>query len=175
MSKTSWFPRPHHHLGPPQGRDRCGSDKCSKEEGIIPPSPPTRGQSHCGLESLQTMKSICLDVSSVSPLPFRSLFLLFSPSSFCLCFSQNPECQLLGDISLGGRRNGRQNSEHTQRAMLSHRFPRSSGNETHCRSSGQRGPAGLEHLPCRCFLLGLFSAQVFLPAAASPYPCTSCS
>lgn len=90
MSKTSWFPRPHHHLGPPQGRDLCGRDKCSQEEETIPPSPPTRGQSHCGLESLQTMKSILLDVSSVSPPSFWISFPLFSSSPFCLCFSQNP-------------------------------------------------------------------------------------
>lgn len=39
-------------------------------------------------------------------------------------------------------------------------------------SSGQLGPAGMEHVgfntaPRRCFLLSLFSAQVLLPAVAS--------
>lgn len=117
------------------------------------------------------MKSIRLDVSSVSPPSFQISFLFSPPPTFLLplafhripsasCWVTSPwEADTMVDRILSTP------SEPC--------FPRDSPGPVGMKpilfcSSGQLGPAGKEHVgfraPRRCFLPSLISAQVLLPA-----------
>lgn len=140
------------------------------------PHPPC--QSHCELQSLKTMKSIRLDVSSDTP--------AFHFSSFSFPFPPPPSTSALHRIlSASCWATSLWEADTMADIMLStpnepcfpRDFPRSSGNKTPRCSSGQLGPARVEHFGFRalhrCSLPSLFSAQMLLPGVASLHPCTS--